>query len=132
MAHTKYRTSVGQPNVETTDSKHIWDALAIMYGSGGDKIQVYDLQFKATTLRQGSSSLEEIWSRLGEIWISIDQKQKNPMKYPEDMEIHEKFIQDQRVCQFLYAIDNKYETTKRELHKMDPLPSIDYAYNLIQ
>ena len=105
-------------------------ALAVTYGSGGDKIHVYDLQFKATTLRQGSSSLEEIWSRLGERWISINQKQTNPMKYPEDMEIHDKFIQDQRVCQFLYAIDSKYETTKKEILKMDPLPSVDYTYNL--
>ena len=113
-------------------AKHIWDALAVTYGSGGDKIQVYDLQFKATTLRQGSKTLDEIWGMLTELWIAIDQKQRNPMIYPEDMEIHDKFIQDQRLCQFVYAIDSKYETTKREILKMDPFPSVDYAYNLVQ
>ena len=113
-------------------AKHIWDALAVTYGSGGDRIQVYDLQFKASTLRQGHSSLDEIWSRLQEIWISIDQKQKNPMKYQEDIEIHDKFIQDQRLCQFVYAIDSKYESTKREILKLNPLPSVDFAYNLVQ
>ena len=113
-------------------AKHIWDALAVTYGSGGDKIQVYDLQYKATTLRQGSKSLDEIWGMLTELWIEIDQKQRNPMIYPEDIKIHDKFIQDQRLCQFVYAIDSKYETTKREILKMDPLPSVDYAYNLVQ
>lgn len=53
------------------------------------------------------------------------------MIYPEDVEIHDKFIQDHRVCQFPYAIDNKYKSIKKEILKMEPLPSIDYSYNMV-
>lgn len=113
-------------------AKHIWDALAITYGSGGDKLQIYDLHIKASMVKQGSQSLEETWSTLQDLWMSIDQKRTNPMKYPEDMEIHDNWIQEQRLYTFLTAIDGKYETTKREIVKMEPLPSVDLAYNLIK
>ncbi|XP_047956198.1 uncharacterized protein LOC125201943 [Salvia hispanica] len=83
-------------------------------------------------VKQGSRSLEETWSTLQDLWLSIDQKRQNPMKYPEDMVIHDQFIQEQRLFQFLIAIDSKYESTKREIVKMEPLPSVDQAYNLVR
>lgn len=113
-------------------AKHIWDALAVTYGSGGDKLQVYDLYTRASMVKQGNQSLEETWSTLQDLWLSIDQKQTIQMKYPEDIELHEQFIQELRLYQFLTAIDSKYETTKREIVKMEPLPSVDQAYNLVQ
>lgn len=113
-------------------AKHIWDALAVTYGSGGDKLQIYDLEIKASMVKQGNQSLEETWGTLQDLWMSIDEKRPNPMKYPEDMEIHDNFIQEQRLFQFLIAIDSKYETTKREIVKMEPLPSVDQAYNLVK
>ena len=35
-------------------AKHIWDALAVTYESGGDKLQIYDLHIKASMVKQGS------------------------------------------------------------------------------
>ncbi|XP_042029227.1 uncharacterized protein LOC121776151 [Salvia splendens] len=113
-------------------AKHIWDALAVTYGSGGDKLQVYDLYTRASMVKQGNQSLEETWSTLQDLWLSIDQKQITQMKCPEDIKIHDQFIQELRLYQFLIAIDSKYETTKREIVKMEPLSSVDQAYNLVQ
>ncbi|XP_042045085.1 uncharacterized protein LOC121791113 [Salvia splendens] len=75
-------------------TRYVWDALAVTYASGGDKIQIYDMHMKASMVKQGNNSLEETWSVLQELWISFDKKRTNPMKYPEDMEIHDQFIQE--------------------------------------
>ena len=102
------------------------------YSSGGDRIQVYDLRRRATTLKQKGETLEEIWSQLQELWLAIDQKSPNPMKYQEDVEIYENSTQEDRVYQLLTALDDKYENTKREIIKMEQFPSLDDAYATIR
>ena len=78
-------------------AKHIWDALVVTYESGGDKLQVYDLYTRASMVKHDNQTLEETWSTLQDLWLSIDQKQTNQMKYPEDIKIHDQFIQEMRL-----------------------------------
>lgn len=113
-------------------SKALWDGLLITYGSGADSLQVFDLHKRANTIRQGSNTLEEIWNRFQSIWMAIDIKDPNPMRNPDDIRIYNQKTQEQRLFQFLLAIDDKYETVKREVLKREPLPSVEQAYGLIR
>ncbi|XP_041994208.1 uncharacterized protein LOC121744687 [Salvia splendens] len=111
-------------------AKHIWDSLAVTYKSGGDSLQIYDLHRRASTLKQGNTTLEEVWNDLNEIWTAIDQKRPNRMKCPDDIQIHNEETEQNRLYQFLTALDDKYEIVKREVLKMEPLPSAEQAYNI--
>ena len=89
--------------------------MEVTYASGGDKIQVYDLYMKAITLNQKEESLEDLWNALNDIWISIDRRHPNPMKYAEDVDIYNTEKQEKRLFQLLVALNSKYEGIKREI-----------------
>ncbi|XP_076933928.1 uncharacterized protein LOC143599999 [Bidens hawaiensis] len=113
-------------------AKALWDGLATTYGSGTDSLQVFDLHKRANSLKQGSDSLEDLWSRLQGIWMSIDRRDPNPMKDPEDIQVYNKKTQEQRLYQLLMAVDDKLEPIKRDILKKEPLPSVEAAYATIR
>ncbi|XP_076892906.1 uncharacterized protein LOC143544773 [Bidens hawaiensis] len=78
-------------------AKALWDGLATTYRSGTDSLQVFDLHKRANSLRQGSDTLEDLWNKLQNIWMSIDRRDPNPMKDPEDIQIYNKKTQEQRL-----------------------------------
>ena len=73
-------------------SRALWDGLAITYGSGTDSLQIFDLHKRANSLRQGTDTLEECWNKLQNIWMTIDRRDPNPMKDPEDISIYNQKI----------------------------------------
>lgn len=75
-------------------AKHIWDSLAVTYASGGDAIQIYDLYRRASTLKQGNDTLEDVWNSLSEIWTAVDLKKPNRMEYPPDIDRHNEDTQN--------------------------------------
>ncbi|KAH6766312.1 hypothetical protein C2S52_017295 [Perilla frutescens var. hirtella] len=125
-----------ESNLVSTISKHptskdVWDSLALTYGSGTDSLQVFDLHRRANTIKQGEGTLEEIWAKMQEIWISIDRKEPNPMECPKDIETYNRIIHTQKVYQFLMALSDKYEPVKKEILKKDLLPSVETAYAMV-
>ncbi|KAJ0948539.1 hypothetical protein HanRHA438_Chr01g0028421 [Helianthus annuus] len=113
-------------------AKALWDGLATTYGFGTDSLQVFDLHKRAKSLRQGSDTLEDLWNKLQSIWMSIDRRDPNPMKDPEDIQMYNKKTQEQRLYQLLTALDDKMEPVKRDILKKDPLPTVEMAYATIR
>ncbi|KAJ0601663.1 hypothetical protein HanIR_Chr03g0131301 [Helianthus annuus] len=113
-------------------AKALWDGLSVTYGSGTDSLQIFDLHKRANSLRQGEDTLEECWNKLQNIWMTIDRREPNPMKDPEDIQVYNNKIQEQRLYQLLTAIDEKFELIKRDILKKEPLPSVESAYATIQ
>ena len=114
-------------------AKGVWDSLVITYASGGDTIQVHDLHRRATLLKQQKGEpLEDVWASLQDIWASIDHKRPNPMESPKDIELFNQFIEEQRVHQFLIALDDTHDAVKKEILRTQPLPSAQAAYAILR
>ena len=113
-------------------ARDIWASLEVTYASGSDKIQVYDLYAKGITLKQREEPLEELWTELNDIWISIDRRHPNPMKYAEDIDIYNTEKQEQRLFQLLVALNSRYESIKKEILRMEPLLSAEAAYAILR
>lgn len=113
-------------------AQELWEGLAVTYGSEEDSFQVYDLHRKASNMKQGELTLEQLWHRLQNIWMSIDRRKPNPMKYPEDITVYNRERQETRLFQFLMALNDNHEATRREILKMDPLPSVTNAYATVR
>ncbi|XP_076929901.1 uncharacterized protein LOC143594477 [Bidens hawaiensis] len=113
-------------------AKTLWDGLAVTYGSETDSLHVFDLHKRANSLRQGGDTLEDCWNKLQKIWMTIDRRDPNPMKYAEDIQIYNNKVQEQRLYQLLTTIDDKLEPIKRDILKKDPLPSVEAAYAMIR
>ncbi|XP_042012321.1 uncharacterized protein LOC121760762 [Salvia splendens] len=113
-------------------ARDIWVSIEVTYASGSDKIQVYDLYAKAITLKQKDEPLEEIWTKLNDLWISIDRRHPNLMKYAKDINIYHTEKQEQRLFQLLVALNSKYESIKKEILRTEPLPSAEAAYAILR
>ncbi|XP_057784888.1 uncharacterized protein LOC131002403 [Salvia miltiorrhiza] len=106
----------------------LWEGLAITYGSGSDPFQIYDLHRQAMTIKQESMTLEGLWIKMQDLWISIDTRDPSPT----DIEGYQKREERHRLYQFLSALDDKYANIKREIMDKDPLPTVRRAYGLVR
>ncbi|KAD3336337.1 hypothetical protein E3N88_31856 [Mikania micrantha] len=117
---------------EFPTAKSLWDALVVTYSSGRDKLQTFNLHVKANEIKQNDSSLEDLWIKLQGIWGEIDRNDPNPMKCPEDIQTYLKIRSEQKLFQFLNALDRKYDPVKREILRWEPLPSAEAAYAAVR
>ncbi|XP_076912477.1 uncharacterized protein LOC143570814 [Bidens hawaiensis] len=112
---------------EFPNAKTLWDALVITYSSGKDKLQTFNLHVKANEIKQNETSLESLWISLQGIWGEIERIDPNPMKCPDDIRIYTKIRSDQKLFQFLNALDRRYDHIKREILRLDSLPTEEEA-----
>ncbi|XP_042023160.1 uncharacterized protein LOC121770510 [Salvia splendens] len=112
-------------------ARELWEGLAVTYGSGGDSLQVYDLHVNANTIKQGDMTLEQLWFRLQNMWMTIDRRRPNRMKYAEDIALRNEEIQEERLYQFLIALNESHEATRKDILKRDLLPSVKNAYAIV-
>ncbi|XP_071695902.1 uncharacterized protein [Rutidosis leptorrhynchoides] len=113
-------------------AKALWNALVTTYSSGKDKLQTFDLHVKANNIKQEGKSVEELWLKLQGIWGEIEMRDPNPMEHPNDIIKYNNIRSEQKLFQFLNALDQKHDNIKRELLRIEPLPSVEAAYAAIR
>ncbi|KAJ0946870.1 hypothetical protein HanRHA438_Chr01g0008741 [Helianthus annuus] len=117
---------------EFPTTKALWDALAITYSSGKDKLQTFDLHVKANELKQNGSPLEDFWITMQGIWGEIEKRDPNPMTCATDIVTYNCLRSKHKVFQFLNAIDRRCDPIKREVLRWDPLPYAEGAYAVLR
>ncbi|KAK9065790.1 hypothetical protein SSX86_015191 [Deinandra increscens subsp. villosa] len=117
---------------EFPTAKALWDALTVTYSSGKDKLQTFDLHVKSNELKQQGLPLEEFWILMQGIWGEIERRDPNPMKCSADIATYNKLRSENKLFQFLNALDRKYDPLKREILRWDPLPSAEAAYAAVR
>ncbi|KAM0026097.1 hypothetical protein Hdeb2414_s0020g00554191 [Helianthus debilis subsp. tardiflorus] len=117
---------------EFPTTKTLWDALVVTYSSGKDKLQTSDLHVKANGIRQNGSPLEDFWIVMQGVWGEIERRDPNPMTCAVDIATYNKIRSEQKLFQFLNALDRQYDAIKREILRWDPLPSAEGAYAAVR
>ncbi|XP_071704383.1 uncharacterized protein [Rutidosis leptorrhynchoides] len=113
-------------------AKALWNALVTTYSSGKDKLQTFDLHVRTNNIKQEGKSVEELWLKLQGIWGEIEMRDPNPMEHPNDIVKYNNIRFEQKLFQFLNALDQKHDNIKRELLRIEPLPSVEGAYAAIR
>ena len=83
-------------------------------------------------MKQNDDSLENLWIALQGIWGEIERIDPNTMKYPDDIKVYTKIRSEQKLFQFLNALNRKYDPIKREILRLDPLLSAEEAYAAVR
>lgn len=114
-------------------AKAIWDNLAITYESKADPYAVYDLEERASSIKQGDMDLENYYRKIHGIWINIDRCQKQPVKCcDKGVEEFREYTNQRRLFKFLAGLNSNYESIRRDILKEDPLPSVETAYGIVK
>ncbi|XP_071712570.1 uncharacterized protein [Rutidosis leptorrhynchoides] len=116
---------------EFPTAKSLWEASVVTYTGGKDKLQVFDLHVKANELKQANLSIEDLWITMQGVWGDFERRDPNPMKCLYDIQAYNKIRAEQKLFQFLNAIDKQHDQVKRELLRCDPLPTVEEAYAAI-
>ena len=104
----------------------------MMYKSGQDGLQIFDLMVKENTLKQGKETIQVFYNKLITIWKEIDRRVPNPMKCPEDITKYNEITYRDRLYQFLACINNSMDKERRDLLNLTPLPLVKVAYFTIR
>ncbi|XP_076895647.1 uncharacterized protein LOC143548334 [Bidens hawaiensis] len=117
---------------EFPTAKALWDALVVTYSSWKGKLQTFDLHVKANDFKQNGSPLEDFWITLQGIWGEINWRDPNPITCAVDIATYNKIRSEQKLFQFLNALDRQFDPVKREILRWDPLPSAEGAYAAVR
>ena len=93
-------------------ARDLWKGIETLLSSGRDELQIYDLNTKATSMKQGIDTIEVYFSKLNTLWKEIDRRMPNPMKCAEDITLFNSFIQRQRLYQFLAGVNDSLDKEK--------------------
>ncbi|XP_071695345.1 uncharacterized protein [Rutidosis leptorrhynchoides] len=131
------KVAIGEPQIASNltqlpAAKALWNALITTYSSGKEKLQTFNLHVKANNIRQNGKSIEELWLKLQGIWGEIEMRDPNPMEHPNDIVKYNNIRSEQKLFQFLNALDHKHDNIKRELLRIEPLPTVEGAYAAIR
>ncbi|XP_071727354.1 uncharacterized protein [Rutidosis leptorrhynchoides] len=117
---------------EFPTAKALWDALVTTYSSGKDKLQNFDLHVKENDIKQENMSISDLWITMQGIWGEIDRRDPNPMKCSTEIVTYNRIRAEQKLFQFLNALDSKHDTIKRELLRLEPLPTTKESYATVR
>ncbi|XP_015057450.1 uncharacterized protein LOC107003644 [Solanum pennellii] len=130
QSHHRNPVSPDDPEYQQWAQKDSMVLSWIIENIDGDLI--YDLNTKATSMKQGIDTIEVYFSKLNTLWKEIDRRMPNPMKCAEDITLFNSFIQRQRLYQFLAGVNDSLDKEKRDILNLDPLTTIDAAYATIR
>ncbi|XP_076906985.1 uncharacterized protein LOC143563301 [Bidens hawaiensis] len=106
---------------EFPTAKTLWDALVVTYSSGKDKLQTFDLHVKANNFKQNSLPLEDFWIVMQGIWGEIKRRDPNPMTCAANITAYNTIRAEQKLFQFLNALDQKFDPIKKGNSQMGSL-----------
>ncbi|KAK4400314.1 hypothetical protein Sango_1137500 [Sesamum angolense] len=140
MVTTWILNSISKDIVEgfmyTKSSRTLWLDLEERYGNCNGHL-LYQLQREITTLSQGNMSVVDYYTKLRKLWDELEVLMATPQctcnrcicgmsKRVSDMAL---FTQ---LMQFLIGLGEFFDQVRNQLLVMDPIPSINRAYSMVQ
>ena len=118
--------------LDYTTAHSLRQVIESLLGCGRDELQIFDLSSKAATLRQDNNTIEVYYGKLNILWKEIDRRMPNPMTCSRDITEFNKYIQRQRLYQFLTGINDNLDNERRDILNNEPLPMVETAYATIR
>ena len=129
-------TSIRQSILWMDKAEDIWRDLKSRY-SQGDLLRISDLQQEASTLRQGTLSVTEYFTRLRVIWDEIENFRPDPActcnircSCSAFAIIAQRKLED-RAMQFLRGLNDQYTNIRSHVLLMDPIPAITKIFSYV-
>uniref|UniRef100_A0A1U7WZQ1 Uncharacterized protein LOC104228849 n=1 Tax=Nicotiana sylvestris TaxID=4096 RepID=A0A1U7WZQ1_NICSY len=125
---------IGDSVIYSKSAKELWNSLEHRFGqSNGAKL--YHLQKEVTKTVQGNNSIAGYFTTLKKLWDELDSLNSHLgctcTCVCEGKKKVAKFLEDQRVIQFLMGLNDVYAHARGNILMMSPLPNMDHAYSIL-
>ncbi|XP_010481052.1 PREDICTED: uncharacterized protein LOC104759868 [Camelina sativa] len=126
---------IGGSLLYISTAEEIWNNLMSRFKQD-DAPKVYELEQKLNSLQQGSMDVTSYYTMLVTLW----EEYKNYVELPvctcgkcecSAATLWEKLQQRSRVTNFLMGLNASYESTRRHILMLKPIPSIEEVFNMV-
>lgn len=113
-------------------AKDIWDALYQTYSKAKDAARVYEVKVKTVAAKQGNKTVTEYANMLQNLWQELDHYRVLKTKCSEDAVILKKFIEKDRVYDFLVGLNAEFDQVRIQILGKEDVPSLNEVIALIR
>ncbi|XP_052625897.1 uncharacterized protein LOC128132928 [Lactuca sativa] len=108
-----------------TTAKDIWDTIKQMYSKVHDAALVYEIKTKIHSTKQGLS-VTDYYNKMKILWLELDYYHNIKMKCSDDAAMMLKFVQGERVYEFLAGLNVEHDQIFGQQRKplLQPLQEI--------
>ncbi|KAL0789969.1 hypothetical protein Bca101_006215 [Brassica carinata] len=126
---------IGQSLLFLSTAELIWKNILSRFKQD-DAPRVYEIEQQLSLLQQGSMDVSTYYTALVTLW----EEHKNYVDLPvcscgkcecNAAELWERLQQRSRVTKFLMGLNESYESTRRHILMLKPIPSIEDVFNLV-
>ena len=110
----------------------IWVALKQTYSKARDAAQVFEIKVKIGAIRQGSKTVTEYANLLQNLWQELDHYRCIKTKCADDAVILKKFIEKDRVYDFLAGLNIEFDQVRVQILSKEELPPLNEVISLIR
>jgi hypothetical protein len=104
--------------VSLPTAKDVWDAIRVKFFDLSNNSQLYELQMRVWSLKQGRTSLENFYNTLYVLWREIDFRRPNEVNSPKDAKKYNEIAQQDRLHIFFGGLDNRLDNVRSEILRM--------------
>ncbi|KAG0463028.1 hypothetical protein HPP92_021504 [Vanilla planifolia] len=113
-------------------ARKIWDYTCRTYSKANDAAQVYEIKVKTAATKQGDKSVTEYANLLQNLWQELDHYRVFEMKSPEDAAILKKFIEKDRVYDFLAGLNPEFDQVRIQILGKEETPPLEETISLVR
>ncbi|XP_022731494.1 uncharacterized protein LOC111286004 [Durio zibethinus] len=113
-------------------AKDIWESIRQTYSKVKDAAQVYEVKIKTAALKQGNKSVTEYAILLKNLWQEMDHYRCIEMKCSEDATTLKKFIEKDRVYDFLAGLNVEFDQVRVQILGKQDLPSLNEVISMVR
>ena len=109
-----------QPEISRTcmflsTAKEIWESVCHTNSKVKDAAQMYELKTRIQNTKQGILSITEYYNVIKSRWLELDQYQNLRMKCSIDAAMHQEFIEQERVYDFLAGLNVELDQVRVQI-----------------
>lgn len=128
------RRQIADSVIYSRTTKDLWQELEDRFGQSNGT-QLYHLQKELNDLVQGSNDIAGYFTKIKSLWDELDALNTS-VNCTCDCQCGGKakmgkFLQDERLVQFLMGLNDIYAAGKSNILMLSPLPSVNHAYSLL-
>lgn len=126
---------IGQSLLFISTAEGIWQNLMSRFKQD-DAPRVYEIEQRLSVIQQGSQDVSSYYTELVTLW----EEYRNYVELPictcgkcecNAAALWEKLQQRSRVTKFLMGLNESYESTRRHILMLKPIPNIEDAFNMV-
>ena len=113
-------------------AKGIWEYIQRTYSKARDAAQVYEIKIKTNGMKQGDMAVTEYANFLQMMWQELDHYRVFEMKCPDDAAILKKYIEGDRVYDFLAGLNSDFDQVRLQILSKEEVPSLEETISIIR